>query len=232
MEKHNELMDTINKNIIEINEDVSIDYIKKALNASDNDHVYMISEHNESMPEFIMMTKHKVLLSNMDYVLEDFVLNDKVMVNRECPIMIQIILKYKNIVYNDDVKKYKYYICKQLIELIGTEMYMIPVFKFMKNRRFVCAGNLITSTAINSNDVTKLNVLDFSFRGIGETFYIYKKMFEKDHGKLQEPLLYSELSDDTIEIKKYDKICEDAINSSMLSDDLGKIIFMLNLKKQ
>ena len=231
MEKHNESMNNINKNIIEINEDVSIDFIKKALNASDKDHIYMISKHNERMPEFIMITKHNVLLSNMDYVLEDFVLNDKIMVNRELPITIQIILKYKNSVYNNDIKKYKYYICKQLIEPIGTETYMIPVFKFMKNRRFVCAGNLITSTAINSNDVTKLNVLDFSFRGIGETFYIYKKMFEKDHGKLQEPLLYSELSDDTIEIKNYDIICEDAINSSMLYDDLGKIIFMLNLKK-
>ena len=82
MKEKSKLMTEIQNSIAELEDDVSLDAVRNSLNASDSDNIYMISEHNSRMPEFIMFTKDETLLANMNYLLEDFVLNDKVPIKR------------------------------------------------------------------------------------------------------------------------------------------------------
>ena len=130
MKEKSKLITEIQNSIVKLVDDVPLDAVRKSLNASDGDDIYMMSEHNKRMPEFVMFTKHKTLLANMNYLLEDFVLNDKVSIKRpstwyknNTKYGIKVCLNYKN-KYAYNLKKYSYYVYPKLVDINTSGIYI------------------------------------------------------------------------------------------------------------
>lgn len=236
MKEKSKLMTEIQNNIAKLVDDVPLDAVRKSLNASDGDDIYMMSEHNKRMPEFVMFTKHKTLLANMNYLLEDFVLNDKVHIKKpsiwyknDTKYGIKICLNYKN-EYSYNLKKYGYYIYPKLVDTNTNGIYMIPIFKCMTVRQLICVGNFIAKSMTHPKELMELDILGFSFNGVGETLNTYKKMFEK---RYDEPLdlVVAEVSFDNVDIENLFEEYNSTYYSSELDDVISRIIFVINSRK-
>lgn len=237
MKEKSKLMTEIQNSIAELVDDVPLDAVRKSLNASDGDDIYMISEHNKRMPEFVMFTKHKTLLANMNYLLEDFVLNDKVSIKRpstwyknNTKYGIKICLNYKN-KYAYNLKKYSYYVYPKLVDTNTNGIYMIPVFKCITIGRLICVGNFIAKSMTQPKELMELDILGFSFNGVGETLNTYKKMFKKRYSEPLDLIVHAEVSFDNVNIENFFEEYNSPYYSSELDDVVSRIIFVINSRK-
>lgn len=237
MKEKSKLMTEIQNSIAKLVDDVPLDAVRKSLNASDGDDIYMISEHNKRMPEFVMFTKHKTLLANMNYLLEDSVLNNKVTIKRPSTwyknktlFGIMIHLKYRS-TYACKLKKYSYYVYPQLVDTNIGGTHRIPVFKYMSVRRLICVGSFIVKSIDSPNELRKLDILGFTFNGIGETLNTYKKLFDKRHNTHLNLTICAEISLDNVDIENFSEDYNSLYYSSELNDVINKIIFVINSRK-
>ena len=237
MKKKSKPMTEIQNSIAELADDVSLDAIRKSLNASDSDNVYTISEHNRRMPEFVMFTKDETLLANMNYLLEDVVLNNKVTIKKpsiwyknDTKYGIKICPHYKN-KYAYNLKKYSYYIYPKLVDTNTAGIYMIPVFKCMTLGRLICIGNFIAKSMTQPKELMELDILGFTFNGVGETLNTYKKMFEKRYSEPLDLIVYAEVSFDNVDIENFFEEYNSPYYSSELDDVISRIIFVINSRK-
>lgn len=237
MEKETKLMDEIKNNIKELKNDISLDTIRNSLDISDTDNIYMISKHDLQMPKFVMITDNETLLANMNYLLEDLVLNNKVTVKRPSTwyknktlFGIMIHLKYRS-KYTCKLKKYSYYVYPQLVDTNVGGAHRIPVFKCMSVRRLICVGSFIVKSIDSPNELRKLDILGFTFNGIGETLNTYKKLFDKRHNTQLNLTTYAEISLDNVDIENFSEDYSSPYYSSELNDVINKIIFVINSRK-
>lgn len=237
MKEKSKLMTEIQNSIAKFVDDVPLDDVRKSLNASNGDDIYMISEHNKRMPEFVMFTKDKTLLANMNYLLEDFVLNDKVPIKKpsiwyknDTKYGIKINLNYKN-KYAYNLKKYSYYVYPKLVDTNTNGIYMIPIFKCMTVGRLICVGNFIAKSMTQPKELMELDILGFSFNCVGETLNTYKKMFEKRYDKPLDLIVYAEVSFDNVDIENFFEEYNFPYYSSELDDVISRIIFVINSRK-
>lgn len=237
MKEKSKLMAEIQNSIAELEDDVPLDAVRNSLNASDRDNIYMISEHNIRMPEFVMFTKNKTLLANMNYLLEDAVLNDKITIKRPSTWYkngtkygIKICLNYKN-KYAYNLKKYSYYIYPNLVDINTNGIYMIPVFKCITIGRLICVGNFIAKSMAQNKELMELDILGFTFNGVGETLNTYKKMFKKRYSEPLDLIVHDEVSFDNVNIENFFEEYNSPYYSSELDDVISRIIFVINSRK-
>lgn len=238
MKENNKLMNTIQKNITEITEDlIPVSSIKKSLSASDSDSIYMITKHDKHIPEFVMITKDKTLLGNMNYLLEDTVFNDKLIIKKP-NVCYKNKTKYGIKVFLNNItrhtynlKKYSYYVHTKLVYTNTNGIYFIPVFKCMSVGRLICVGKFIAKSMTDSKNLTELDIIGFSLDGFCETFNAYKKLFEESYDVKLDLTQYSEISFDSVDIEDFVEDYAPLWSISELDDVLSRIIFVINSRK-